>query len=106
MRLADVMMSRVAAYVEEPYATEIRKSEQARNEAIEEARPYLEELGWRELVFVGAQWDDHPQVGQAFYIHFRGLPPRDRSFVQEFGGVDCVHFAPAPSEARPDSPRL
>jgi hypothetical protein len=81
--------------VEEPRATEIRESELARDEAIEQARAYLEGHGWHHLDFVSAAWEDHPQGGDAFYIYFTGSAPGKPSFVQALGGVDCVHFVPA-----------
>ena len=91
--------SRVAAYVEEPHSKAILASEHARSEAVEQAGPFLEQCGWRELVLVGTEWDDHPQVGSAFYIYFRGRAPGKPSFVQELGGVDCLLFVPKFSDA-------
>jgi hypothetical protein len=88
--------SRVAAYVREPHASSIRRSARAQNEAIRQAGPHLAALGWTNLEYRGAKWDDDPQEGKAFYIHFRGVPPggQPSELTDALGAVDCIVFAP------------
>jgi hypothetical protein len=88
--------SRVAAYVREPHASSVRRSARAKNEAIRQARPHLTALGWTNLEYRGAEWDDDPQEGKAFYIHFRGVPPggQPSELTDALGAVDCIVFSP------------
>jgi hypothetical protein len=90
------MKSRVAAYVREPHASALTESDEAKEQAIAEARPFLERQGWSELEFRGAEWDDDPQSGSAFYIHFQGVAPggRPSAFTELSGAVDCIEFSP------------
>lgn len=94
--LKTASMSRVAAYVREPHASSIRRSARAKDETIRQARPHLAALGWTNLEFQHAEWDDDPQEGKAFYIYFRGVSPGDHpsELTDALGAVDCIHFAP------------
>ena len=82
----------MAAYVREPDALALRK-EGARQRAIAAATPFLQHEGWSELEFRGAEWDDDPQSGRAFYIYFQGVPPEGRSAIEQIG-VQCIQFSP------------
>jgi hypothetical protein len=85
--------SRVAAYVREPEALELR-AQGAKQRAIAAATPFLQHEGWSELEFRGAEWDDDPQSGRAFYIYFRGVPPEGGRSGLEQIGVQCIQFSP------------
>jgi hypothetical protein len=93
--------ARVAAYVREPEALSLR-NESAKKQAIVDAQPFLEQQGWSELEFRGAEWDDDPQSGRAFYIYYRGVPPGGREAVEEIG-TQCIAFSPPQHDVRSGS---
>jgi hypothetical protein len=94
--LKTASMSRVAAYVREPHASSIRRSVRAKDETIRQARPHLAALGWTNLEFQQAEWDDDPQQGKAFYIYFFAVPPggEPSELTGALGAVDCIAFTP------------
>jgi hypothetical protein len=87
---------RVAAYVREPHASSLRGSAKKREKAIRQAGTYLASLGWTSLEYRHAEWDDDPQQGKAFYIHFLGVPPggEPSQLTAALGAVDCIAFTP------------
>ena len=90
------MTSRVAAYIREPHASALGESDEAKQRAIAEARPFLERQGSSVLEFRGAAWDDDPQSRSAFYIHFHGVAAAGRpsAFTELSGAADCIEFVP------------